>query len=853
MFCNLPKRRIRSLGLILLLGLTIILSLSSINAILQDDIIAYWKLDETTGTVVDSVNGIYDGTDVGGVGRGFSGIISNSFNFTAEADSYVNLTNPTFTCIGDLNCSISIWVNTTFSGDSFIWWQGNQSLNSYFSLLITSSGSIQLQMRNDAGVLLSIINDSANTINNGYWQHIVATFNTTTALLYVNGTLINQSVLSGTFTGGEIEFFGRGVEAGNFYKGLLDEIAIFNKTLTASEVSDLFNNRTGLSYPFIGVDVVLNSPTDNLITAEDNIIFNTTLTPTDVNLTNATFFLWNSTNDIVNETTNVLTGDVANTTLFNITNIAFGIYQWNVLGSGTDSLGINFSSFAPSNFTLTTGFSINNISFNSPVTEGSQQIFSLNLTYSLLTHNLEPKFHYNNTLFSPFISVIGGDTILTNQLLTTGLTTSANRTLFWELDFIDRDTSIVFSFNTTENNQSVLNLDIDDCSVFTNEILNFTMVNEETQVQIVGEVNATTDMDIAVNIFDSLRQSTILEFSNNFTINPVRICLESGLLNDSDYSMDVIVNYEVKGLYASEFYNIVNASLDGNYTARGITLFDLNISDSTVFQLIFTGENYLPEGDVLVNVDRQYIEENVFKTVELPITDFDGKTILNLVRNDVIYNLRMIKNGILIGNFERIRAFCEDPLLQNCQITLAASSDREDFTYDNVTGLIYPSLPIYNANTSTVTFDFIVASGLPKTVRLNVTRSDIFGNRTICENSLTSASGTLICPIDSGLTDTRLLTGVSVNEITVILSTIRINVTDLGTVGYVAWFILTLILIFIFGDTKSGVLISLLVSYIGAAILGINRATILGIGSAGIWIIVITVLGLWRLNREKIQ
>ena len=74
--------------------------------------------------------------------------------------------------------------------------------------------------------------------------------------------------------------------------------------------------------------------------------------------------------------------------------------------------------------------------------------------------------------------------------------------------------------------------------------------------------------------------------------------------------------------------------------AQNITLFDLNLSDSTEFQLTFTGDDYLPLEDALIFIDRQYIAENTFKTVELPLTDSNGQTILHLVRNEVIYNIR---------------------------------------------------------------------------------------------------------------------------------------------------------------------------------------------------------------------
>lgn len=830
---------------IIIISLGIVSTLWTIG--LNVDLIFYYNLDETSGTEAEeSVSGVIDITGL--TDNWTTGILGNGYWFpgVGDVDTGINLSQ------FGTNFTMNFWLNRTGTMDV-----GARIFDSDPDLLIRVNRENNIDVRFNGTETPGV--DTILVL--GRWYMITITRNDSGVAVWLNGTLNQTAELSEDFFIGQNFCFGSGGTACGVETRvdnlIIDEIGFWNRTLNTTELLELYNNTEGITRLPNNSQVILNTPTNNTIALSSNQTFVATITQSvriDT-IANATLYIYYSNGSLFNDTIIQNLSGVTNTTNLNLTNLPLDTFVWNVFGCWNNTDASIECVFAPGNFTLTTGFSINNVSFNTPVSEGSQQIFSLNLTYDLLTHNLEPRFHYNNTVFNPSISVIAGDTILSNQFAIPGLLSNANLTLFWDLDFTNIDTSNVFSFNTTENNQSVLILNIDDCSVFTNEILNFTMVDEETQIQLSGSVatNDSTDMDIAVNIFDSLRESLILEISNNFTVNPVRICLESGLLNDSDYSMDVIVNYEVDGLYASEFYNIVNVSLNGNYTARGITLFDLNISDSTPFLLTFTGENYLPEGDVLVNVNRQYIEENVFKTVELPITDDNGRTILNLVRNDVIYNLRMIKNGQLIGNFERIRAFCEDPLLQNCQITLAATPTIDEFTYDSTTDLIYTALPTYDPNASTVTFDFIIASGLSKTVNLNVTRSDIFGNRTICENSLTSASGTLICSIDPGITDTRLITGVSVDEITVILSSIRVNVSDLGTVGYVAWFILTLILIFIFGDTKSGVLISLLVSYIGAAILGINRATILGISSAGIWIIVITVLGLWRLNRDKIQ
>ncbi len=866
MFYNSTKANANKTGLIVL---AMVFLAILVSALLNDStFVSYYKMDDTTGVLATDSQGAINGTLLEGVLDQQKGLINASFYFNgtdAAGLGYINFTTLSTACF-DFNCSVSMWTNNSRLGTSYYYTEGDGSnVGDYvtFGHGLATGSRYNIRIFDDgAGDTLN----SAQALggnNNPVFQHVVFILNTTSMLIYINGTFDNQTAITASALSSQ-RFSGmghlfEGSPGGDVFRGNMDEVGIWNKELTSEEVTRLYNGGNGLAFPFSEVAVFLNSPQNDSTFSSRNLEFNATLTPINVTLINATFHLWNSTNDLVNTTNISVTGVVSNDSIFNISGIPFGESTWNVLGCGTNETGGVLCSFANLNFSLTSGFLVNNITFNSPVTEVSQQIFSLNLTYDLTTHNLDPRFHYNNTIFTPSTAIVGGDTILTNQILVPGIVTAVNETLFWDLEFTDVDTSAVFSFNTTQNNQSILPLGIDDCGVFTNEIFNFTMVDEETQIILNGSaLNSSTDMDIAINVFDSFRQTKVITFSNNFTINPIRICLESALLNDSDYLLDAIINYEVEGVYASEFYNLANVSLNEDFVAREITLFDLNLSDSTAFQLTFTGIDFLPQGDVLINVDRQYIAENVFKTVELPITDTDGKTVIHLVRNDVIYNIRMIKEGALIGNFERIRAFCDDPLLQNCQLSLGASSSISGFTFDEATGLAFSSVPTFDPNASTVSFDFVVVSGIPKTINMNVTRNDIFGNRTVCENSVTSASGTVLCSIDPGITDTRLITAVSVDGVGVILSTVDISLSDFGPVGYTMWFILTLILIFIFGENKSFVLISLLVSYVGATLMGINTSAILGstsagVVSAGLWIIVITVLGLWRLNREKIQ
>lgn len=401
---------------------------------------------------------------------------------------------------------------------------------------------------------------------------------------------------------------------------------------------------------------------------------------------------------------------------------------------------------------------------------------------------------------------------------------------------------------STIENHSVRNVDIDNCTSYDNAILNFTMVDEELQTELVN-----TTMEIAVNLYDLARTSVLLNISDSYSTNPTTICLNTNVTEEATYSMDVIVRYE-ETQHAIEYYNIVNFILTNESELQDIILYDLNLTDSTEFQLTFIGSDYVAEEEALVYVDRKYIAENMFKTIELPKTDSNGQTILHLVRNDVVYNLRIVKNGVVLGNFENIIAFCEDATIGDCKISLNAfSSTDEIFDYDKDLGIIM-SAATYNNATSIISFDFLTSDGSSKEVRMEVTKADTFGNRSVCNDTLTSSGGTIFCDVGTYNGEASLRVSIFVDDNLASFQTIELEPTDYGVIGFLFFFILVACMILIFASTgKEGVLFGMVISMALGIGLGVIRGDMIGYGAAGLWIIIIAIIGIWKLNKEKAQ
>jgi len=486
-----------------------------------------------------------------------------------------------------------------------------------------------------------------------------------------------------------------------------------------------------------------------------------------------------------------------------------------------------------------------NQTYNAEVTEGSLETF---LAHTKLGSGISIEdavlFNYNNSETTGQAFTLGDYNILRKaNYLVPGVSADTNFTFYWNVVLSDST-----EINLSSQNQTVYNLAVDNCSSYTNELYNFSVVDEEEQTPL-----PTATIETAFNFYDAQRSEIIFNYSMQFEgVNPLRICLNRNISSGSEYSLDVLVRYEDTGS-ANEYYNIVNTTINNESTSQKIILYDLNLTDSTDFQLTFTGSDFLPVENALVYVDRQYISENQFKTVELPKTDYNGQSVLHLVRNDVIYNIRILKDGVVLGNFENLVAFCEDFTIGDCNIELNAFDSVEAvYNYDESLGIIFTA-PSYNETSNKVTFNFLTEDGEAKTVKLEVSRNDIFGNRSICNSTLTSSGGTLTCNIDPNLDESNLKTEVYVDGVLAISGNVQLDSSGYGVAGYLIMFVMAISFILMFSGSKTGVLVAILLTFIASISFGLVAGDIIGIGASGLWLLVIVIIGIIKLNQERAQ
>jgi len=242
------------------------------------NLVGYWKFDDTSSgtaltTAIDSSGWGNTGTLVGSptwtTGNVGSGALS--FNGTSQ---YVQVGSvSTFDFGSSISFTLSAWVKTSSSGQQRIISTGHFGWTNGFFLKASNADSGTDVASVEAGIGAGTVQSSSIafsgtvTTNDGNWHHIVVTFDQTNyvAKIYVDGIqsgIVKVTGTCGSVSGSNLNYSGCNINANHsvnttiaayatgveYLNGLADDVRIYNRTLTATEVQDLYNN----SGPLVG-------------------------------------------------------------------------------------------------------------------------------------------------------------------------------------------------------------------------------------------------------------------------------------------------------------------------------------------------------------------------------------------------------------------------------------------------------------------------------------------------------------------------------------------------------------------------------------------------------------------------
>jgi len=800
-------------------------------------LVHYYNLDSTSGSVaLDSIVGTNQSLEFSGTPLWSTGKIEGGLN--VSAGNYLTVSNLTHMNLSGWSFSMWVFENDTAGSE-----QGLTGAGGFGGV----SGEHVFNKQTGGGYWWTLGGRTKTAIGlyaPDEWKFIVGTINETGHYTWVNGSLdISVAFDSGTNVTNWSDFYvGRNQDYN--MTGIIDEVGLWNRTLTPTEISQMYNGEVGMSYRILNATTTLNFPADDYENISNIVIFNCSGEDA-IQIDNITLII-----DGISNVT--LSGSSTLLSLQQELTVPFGNHTWTCNATNNNN---DIGTATARTFQL--GFVENSQTYNQNTLSGSNELFLINMNYNNTQYtSIKASLFYNGTEYPSLQPPLVDKNISFNKtIIVPSVSTKTNLSFYWQIGLYDEAWRYI---NSTFYNQTVDLIGVDDCSTYTTLIYNYTLYDEETQIKLAND----TSIDIQVSFYDISKTVLVANYSKAyFGTNPAQICLNGTLLQNTNYSVDSVVIYSANNSitnvsYATESYNILGDLIGNSTIPKHIKLYDLNEQDSTEFQLTFRDSSFALAGNVLVYLYRQYVADNDFKVVEIPLTDSNGQTILHMVRNDVIYNFVMVDaDGNILATFNRIIAFCQDYTIGECTIYLSAPADVDDiYDYNEEFGISYTA-PTYSNTTGLVSFSFITNNLTSRTVRMDVIRNNDFGNRSVCSNSLTSASGTLSCNVSSvSSTDRFLFLNIFVDGNLMTMLTLDLEGDDFGfgTVnGAFYAFLLMLFMITIFMNDKQALTLSLLVGWAIVVGLGLINGALIGALSGGIWLVVCIIIFIWKLKGEE--
>ena len=313
------------------------------------DVEAYYKLDKTTGIVIDEIL-LNNGTNTGST-RGVVGIINNSFSFDGINDQVALSTN-TALRLGDQNFTVSAWINRSGITGGFqrIISKNQNNGQSEYDLALDQGGHIfstvwSGDVTGGNCIARGTLNSSIIAIE-GEWMNVVLRFDSSqqNMTIWVNGSFIQDlnTVQSDTcfnwLAAGGAKQTSIGIRIAstitNPFNGSIDEVGLWNRSLLDSEIVEIYASGVGLTYPFSEGIVTLNSPTNNFLSSSALVSFNCTA---DIRggstLVNMSLYTNESGSFVATNTTSI--SGTSNTTIFNRT-FTEGTYLWTCQACDSD-------------------------------------------------------------------------------------------------------------------------------------------------------------------------------------------------------------------------------------------------------------------------------------------------------------------------------------------------------------------------------------------------------------------------------------------------------------------------------------------------------------------------------------
>jgi hypothetical protein len=219
----------------------------------------YYKLDETSGTNLADALGNHTAVLSGTAAVNAVGILGRAVDFTGT-DGCITLPSGWATSEFTDKITISVWINPDTLTNAFYFFNFKNAGESarVYANFVPADGTIYIACLPTSPTYTEFSTVDTNNVSTGSWQNFVFVCGGvgSTIRMYKNGselTYIDQfTVITSFDTLGSIldSIFNQGETNTNALDGKGDEVGIWNRALTTTEITELYNGGSGKTHPF---------------------------------------------------------------------------------------------------------------------------------------------------------------------------------------------------------------------------------------------------------------------------------------------------------------------------------------------------------------------------------------------------------------------------------------------------------------------------------------------------------------------------------------------------------------------------------------------------------------------------
>jgi hypothetical protein len=236
----MSKKLFYLVSFVLVLGLANTTVVSAIDLDTDPALVGWWKFDEGTGDIAaDSSGNGNDGTLNGPLEWTTEGKLGGAMAFTGPYNFVLVEDAPSLNMTQEI--TIAAWINPSWTGNNRILQKSSGGGDNQYRLIKEGGNNIRVHLPPAANFEIT-----GNIPPQGEWTHLAATYDHSMIRVYYDGVVVGETAFSDNLgvSDGQLFIGNKWAQApaGDEFNGIMDDVRIYNRALTQSEIKRLGGN-----------------------------------------------------------------------------------------------------------------------------------------------------------------------------------------------------------------------------------------------------------------------------------------------------------------------------------------------------------------------------------------------------------------------------------------------------------------------------------------------------------------------------------------------------------------------------------------------------------------------------------